>query len=169
MSVSGRSPNLTLAMQQSAALLMEKSMPMGVGKLKDMNISRCGETGWKLRCRHVGSMRGSLCWYLRLTVCDWYAKRTVFGMKWNEPIFLSLFDLFIARIVMIAMYMKTIHAHTPHVWWQKPTQNITAPKNLLNSSLQHWDMEITFFFKRVEPLSSPPKTLGNHCAQHLQV
>jgi len=35
-----RSPNLTLAMQQSAALLMEKSMPMGVGKLKDMNISR---------------------------------------------------------------------------------------------------------------------------------
>lgn len=32
-------------MQQSAALLMEKSMPMGVGKLKDMNISRCGETG----------------------------------------------------------------------------------------------------------------------------
>lgn len=126
MSVSGRSPNLTLAMQQSAALLMEKSMPMGVGKLKDMNISRCGETGWKLRCRHVGSKRGSLCWYLRLTVCDWYAKRTVFGMKWNEPIFLSLFDLFIARIVMIAMYMKTIHAHTPHVWWQKPTQNITA-------------------------------------------
>lgn len=107
---SGRSPNLTLAMQQSAALLMEKSMPMGVGKLKDMNISRCGETGWKLRCRHVGSMWG----YVDTKIDSVWLVCKAHCMVWIEMkrSFFDFLCLFIARIVVIAMYMKTTHTHT---------------------------------------------------------
>lgn len=46
---------------------------------------------------------------------------------------------------------------------------VNSPQNLLSSSLQHWDMEVKFFSNVLSRIHPPPKTLGKHCAQHLQV
>lgn len=51
----------------------------------------------------------------------------LYGMNWNETIFLW-FSLFVycTHSRDSYVYEDNTHTHTPHVWWQKPPQNIAT-------------------------------------------